>query len=850
MSDQYRYTRKPGLPLWILRAFIVRRTYDHSAIGDLQELYTDKVHQRGRMHAALWLWKQVLRSVPSFTKESICWGCIMFKNYLKVAIRNVAKQKVYTLINITGLALGMACCILILLWVQDELSYDTFHKKGNDLYRLVITIEERRTASSPWALVPTLKKDFPEIIKGSWYSERTMSVRYQENAYYEIFGLVDPEFLVMFTFPFIKGDPRTAFSSPNSVVMTEKTAKKYFGDDDPIGHVVNFDNRIDLVVTGVIQNIPSNSHLQFDCLAHPAHLYGEQRLQTWSSDCPSYVMLHSSADPEEVTQKISGTINKYNTSTNYLFFVSLQPLRKIHLYALNGTDPIVYVYLFSAIAVIILLIACINFMNLSTARSTKRAREVGMRKVVGAARVDIIRQFFGESILLSVLALCLAVVSVYLILPTFNTLASKQLTLSAVGNIRIVVGIALIALFTGIISGVYPALFLSAFQPVTVLQSSFVKDSRGRLFRKALIIVQFTASIALIIATTVIFKQMNYIRTKDLGFNREHIITIRTKRAIRTKYDTIKQELLKNKDILIVSAASSIPLNINNNNPVYWEGRSIETYERMNFVCVDYDYFETFGMNMAYGRSFSRQYATDIENYIINESALKLTGYEDPIGRMFSMWTDEGEIIGVVKDFHGTSLHNDIRPIVFVLYKNLPYFNMFIRMNTANMSKNIEFVKNTMERIVPSIIFQYTFLDDDFQRQYTNEERLGRIIEYFTILAIFISCLGLFGLASFMVEQRTKEIAIRKVLGATHAGIAGIFSKEFVILIAFANALAWPLAYYFMNKWIQNYRFHARIELWLFALAGLAALGIALFTVSYQTMKAARANPVDALKYE
>jgi len=688
----------------------------------------------------------------------------MFKNYIKIALRNIKKQRGYSFINITGLAIGLACFILIFMWVQDELSYDTFHENGENLYRTTLITSDGIWGSSPWALVPALKKDFPEIIRGTRYAQTAILTQYKDNSFYEEWALVDPDFFEMFSFSFIEGDPKSAFSNLNSVVITERTAEKYFGNSDPMGEVITFNNRIDLAITGVIQNIPTNSHMQFDLLTLPVHYFGEARTRTWSADCASYILLQSNADPENIRRKIHGTINKYDTRTNVQYYVGIQPLKKIHLYALNGTHPIVYVYVFSFIAVIVLFIACINFMNLSTARSSTRAKEVGMRKVIGATRIDVIRQFFSESIILSFIALVVAVLLVYLFLPIFNTMASKQLTLEFTKNIFMALGLILIAIITGIISGIYPALFLSAFQPVKILKGFHGRGSKTNVLRKTLIIIQFTAAIVLIISTAIIYRQIYYIRTRDLGLDREHILTIRTNREIRNNYEVLREQFLKNKDVLNVTAASSIPLSIGNNNPVYWEGRSAEQYISMNFVCVDYDYFETFNMKMAHGRSFSREYSTDIQNYIINEAALKLTGYEEPVGRMFSMWTNEGEIIGVVNDFHGTSLHNEIRPIVFVLYKNLPYFYIYVKIRPINIPGTLDFLKNTMRTIVPDYPFQYTFLDEYFHRQYVREDRIGNILKYFTFLAIFISCLGLLGLASLMAEQRTKEIAIRKVL--------------------------------------------------------------------------------------
>jgi putative ABC transport system permease protein len=510
----------------------------------------------------------------------------------------------------------------------------------------------------------------------------------------------------------------------------------------------------------------------------------------------------------------------------------------------------VYVYVFSAIAVIVLLIACINFMNLTTARSSIRVNEIGIRKVCGGDRNDLIKQFLGESMCLALMALICAVVLVYFLLPGFNSLAAKQLEFNILHNGTLLAGLVLLAVFVGLVAGSYPALYFSSFQPDRVLKNTFQTGSKKSGLRKTLIVTQFTASILLIIATTTIYKQIQYIRSKDLGFSKDQILVVRARRQLMTNYNTVKERLLANPDVLQVSAASSIPLNVNSNNPVYWEGRGPDSYVRMNFVCVDYDYFETFDMEMSYGRSFSREFPTDRENYIINEAALKLTAYKDPIGKMFSMWEKEGTIVGVVKDFHGTSLHNDIRPIVFVMYQNLPYSNWFIKIRGSRIAESMDFVKKTIAAVVPGYPVEPEFLDEHFQRQYIDEGRLGKILTSFTGLAIFISCLGLFGLVAFMAARRSKEIAIRKVLGASIWSVMRILSREFIILVVLANIIAWPLGLFVMSRWMRNFSYHTSIGLGVFIAAGTAALVIAILTVSHQAFRAATANPADRLRNE
>ena len=774
----------------------------------------------------------------------------MLKNYLLITFRNLKRHKVYSFINVAGLAIGMACCILILLWVRDEISYDRFHNNADNLYRVLMHAEDGTYTSTPWQLMPTLKRDFPEITKGTRYAYRTWLTKYRERWFYEEGALVDPEFFEMFTFRFLKGNPETAFLSLNSVVLTEETAKKYFEEEDPLGKILNFDNNIDLTVTGVVKNVSANSSIQFDFLA-PVRLAGEQRLNSWWIESTSYVLLSANTDPEQLHTKISGTVMKYDKRMNKKSDVDLQPLKKIHLYAVSGTDPVVYVYIFSAVAVIVLLIACINFMNLSTARSSVRSQEVGMRKVVGAARFDLIKQFLGESLLLSFIALVFAVVLVYLFLPGFNNLASKELSLNLINDFSILAGLILIALITGALAGSYPAIYLSSFLPANVLRGSRGTGGFGsNAFRKILVVAQFTAAIILIISTITVYRQINFIKTKDLGFEREHIISIPINNEIRRQYDAIKAEILKNENIVNVTAANNRPLAVGNINPVYWEGRTSADYVTFNFVTIDYDYFETFGMKMAEGRSFSRQHATDPNNYIINETALNVTGLKEPLGKMLSLWTREGKILGVVKDFHAASLHDEIRPIVFLLTRNWPHNYVFAKFKAENISSTVDFISTTVRKFAPNFPFEYTFLEDYFNQQYQDDDRIGNIFKYFTFLAIFISCLGLFGLAAFMAERRAREIAIRKVMGATITKLIGILSKEFVILITSSAVLAWPVSYYISNKLLQSYAYRTDTGLIYFAGAGILALILGLVTVSYQAIKAASANPIDSIRNE
>ncbi|MCJ7682115.1 MAG: ABC transporter permease, partial [Candidatus Aminicenantes bacterium] len=619
----------PRFAEWILFR-LLKKDEREFVIGDLNEIYAQLVISSGSFQAGAWYRRQIFRSFLPFVNNLFLWRFDMFKNYLMLSFRHIKKHLGYSFINIFGLAIGMTCCILIFLWVRHELSYDNFHKNADSLHQIIVSVEGDTWSSSPWALVPALKKDYPEIKKASWYGVIPTPVRQGENTAYADVALVGEDFLDMFTFSFIKGRPESAFPNPQSVVLTESTAQKYFGNRNPIGEIIEVDSRINLMVSGVIEDVPDNSHMSFDLLMNPVLFVGEERMLTWSSDVSAYVQLQDQVNAKEVENKISDTINRYSNG-NIKYYISLFPLKKIHLYAFSGTDPIVYVFVFSAIAFLVLLIACVNFMNLTTARSSLRVSEIGIRKVLGSTRRELIRQFLGESVSLALVALCVAVWLVYMLLPTFNSLAGKQLEFNLFGNGFLFAGLLLFALLSGLLAGSYPAFYFSSFDPQKVLRSGRQSGSGKSGLRKALIVFQFSASILLIIATVTIYKQIQYIRSKDLGFNKDRIVVLQARRPLRLKYATIKERLLANPDILHVSAASSIPLQVSNNNPVYWEGRGPDSYVRMNFVCVDYDYFETLGMTMSNGRSFSREFQTDKKNYIINEAALKLTGYEEPI---------------------------------------------------------------------------------------------------------------------------------------------------------------------------------------------------------------------------
>jgi putative ABC transport system permease protein len=780
----------------------------------------------------------------------------MFKNYLKIALRNIKKHKGYSFINISGLAIGMACCILILLWVQDELSFDRFHENAEYIYRVVYEDHDSEKITHRWRnappLAPTLKAEFPEIMDATRFSSwGRFLVKYGEQSSKERSGFVDPSFFEIFTFPFIKGDPKTALNDPNSVVITQEMAAKYFGSEDPLEKTMNFENSVDLFVTGVIENVPHNSHIRFDFLTRFETLTKfwsvRNLLGSWNIlGFGTYVFLPENANIQALNQKIAGIYEEHDPDIRLKLY--LQPLNEVHPHALNGGGPIIYVYVFSLIAFFVLMIACVNFMNLSTARSVKRAKEVGIRKVVGAHKRGLILQFFWESITMAFISLLLAVLLVELLLPVFNTLSGKQLGLNLL-HTKIILGLIAIAAVTGLLSGVYPAFFLSSFQPIKVLKDLRKSGSSG--FRKILVVFQFSLSVILIICTIAVTNQLDYIRNRNLGFDRANLLWIPSNSELAAKYEAAKEEMLHNTGVINLTHTSVLvgTETTYETHFVDWEGKEKDKRVEFHVVSVDYDFVETFQMEMALGRFFSKEYGSDEQNFIINEEAVRKMGLRNPVGKSVSAFEREGIIIGVMKDFHLLSLHSEIEPVIFKLTESWR-LNLIVRINPDNIPATISHLKSVFEKFAPSFPFEYHFMDEEFDMLYRSEYRMRELFQYFAILAIFISCLGLLGLASFMTEQRTKEIGIRKVLGAPVSRIILLLSADFTKWVLAANIIAWPLAYFAISKWLENFAYRTSLNMSIFILSGVLALATALITVSYQTLKAALSNPVESLRYE
>jgi ABC-type antimicrobial peptide transport system permease subunit len=850
--------RPPRLAEWLLGR-MVKTGEEFSAKGDFEEEFAAIAEESGRFFAAAWYWLQVLIYLPSFFKTSIYWSLIMFKNYLKVALRNLRKHKGYSIINIAGLATGMAVCILILLWVQDETSFDRFNANADQIYRVCFSDlwsgNRVKFSSTPTGIGPALKQDFPEVMDSArLYRMRHLLIGYEGKRMVEEYVyLADPSLFEMFSFPFIKGDPRKALDDPQSVVLSERAAVKYFGSSDPVGKILTIGSSTDFMVTGVFENIPKNSHLRFEiCLPFQYLKELGIDLQMWTNWAyNTYVLLHpeSPVIPDRrLTEYYQSHVSSFENVQMHLL-----PLKDIHLRSqaiggIGADGDIKYVYVFSLIAFFVLLIACINFMNLSTAKSGMRAREVGMRKVVGALRRDIVRQFFGESLLQAFVSLFFALVLVKALLPLFNQIAAKELSLDLTSNLFLYLGLLGIAVFTGILSGSYPALFLSSFHPVTVLKGLGSTQAKARtVFRKVLVITQFSLTIVMIIGTIIIYNQIRFMREKKLGFDQEHLVVVSLTRSLMNNCDAFKQEILRNPGVLEASLASSRQFHGTPSD--LWRGDTADKNVRVFLNIVDENYLETFGMEMVEGRFFSREFSDDKNNFVLNETAVKAMGLENPIGKPLTISRRKGIVIGIIKDFHFETLNREIGPLcLFNSGENSRY--LFARVSPQNLDATIGFIRSAWKKFDSHYPLFYQFFDEDFDSLYRSERRIGTIVRYFAVLAVFISCLGLFGLAAFMAERRTKEIGIRRVLGASSVAIVALLSREFAKCVLVSNAIAWPVAYVIMHKWLANFAYRTGIGIGIYLVAAGLALGIALLTVSFQSVKAAAANPADSLRYE
>jgi putative ABC transport system permease protein len=790
----------------------------------------------------------------------------MLGNYFKVALRNLLRHKIYSVINIVGLAVGLACCLNIALWVQYHLSFDRFHEKGDRICKL-INIQKFSGRSSqhvgltPPPVGPGMHNDYPEIADFCRIMQggRLTVGDKDEPLYVESVFYADSTIFDIFTFEAVAGDLKSALSEPNSLVLTEETAKKISADRSPVGQFLKTKDGDQYKITAVVKKYPQNSHFQFDALISFSTCKGGWLNNFNNNTLCTYLLLGKGADRQALEAKFPGFLRKHNSLRidNYVYY--LQPLRDIHLYSTNinyqmnwNQTDIGYVRIFSAVAVLILIIACINFMNLATARSAKRAKEVGLRKVLGAGRSQLIKQFIGESVFLSLCAMLLALALIELTSPLLKTYFGNVFNFDYSNNWMIFLELAGIALIAGVLSGIYPAFFLSSFKPVTVLKGALQSGSKGLRLRRAFIVLQFAISIVLIIYTFFVVEQINYMRNRNMGFDKNQVVILSMNGDMLSKFETLRQELLSNPSITGVTASNCSLGDLLNENVIDYEGAVPgENWNVPNMV-VDYDFIPFYGLEMSAGRNFSREFVSDTNlTFIANESLVKKLGWtpESAVGKRFSLDGSGGTVIGVLKDFNFYSLHHKIEPLILVYHPRALYV-VSVRIRPENVTGSLQFLKSVWSRYSPSDPFSYSFLDEDFALKYESEIMAGRMTGAFSGLAVFIACLGLLGLISYTAERRTKEIGIRKVLGASVTDILLLLSREFLVLLSISMLIAWPVAWYAMHRWLQNFAYRIELEWYVFVLAGLISLAVTTVIVSFQAVRAATADPVKSLRYE
>jgi len=878
MNKKKNKISPPNLAHYLLKRMISRGIRD-SAIGDFGEIYSFLREDKSRLLADLWYWGQVLNSLPSFVYDKIFWGITMYRNYFMIALRNIKKNKIFSFINIFGFAVSIAAFIFILLYVQHELSYDDFNDNADRIYRVALErVYPDRTSYWGWmppVLGNTLTSDFPEVEKATRICiegvEQTINHNDRNNI--ETNGLyVDENFFDFFSIPIIHGDQATMLKNPNSIVLTDSYSKKYFGDENPLGKTLrindNWWGELNCIVTGVSEDVPINSHFHYNYLIS----LNSTRIVEWTEWRQgwmvfTYVFLTEETNPEILENKISELMVQrfsdeiedfrgYLTSGNsYNYF--LQPLTDIHLtsnlrqeFEKNGN--ITYVYMFMAIALIILIIACVNFMNLSTAYSLKRAREIGIRKVLGSDRKQLISQYLFESIFISFFAFFIALGVVYTLLPYFNVLVGKTIKLAIINDPLNLLGLIALIFFVGLIAGSYPAFFMSSFKPVIVLKSKLKFNSKGSWIRGGLVIFQFASSIALIVATLVIEQQIDFMVNKDLGFSKDHVITINQVRLIGENFETFKNELNMNPNIVSYSGSETFP-SVPQHSSAYKlvsnpDKKSVSIFNTSG----GFGFIETLGIGLVKGRYFNPTIATDSSAVVLNEAAVALLGLKNPIGEKISIAEDlVFTIIGVVQNYHFNSLHQTVSPLAIYRVINPVYMKHFlVKVRSTNLTQTISHIENSWQKFSNGQPLSFSFLDQNIEKFYKNEQKSGQISAIFSFLAILIGCLGLFGLSAFAAEQRTKELGIRKILGASIPNLLILLSKDFTKLIVIAFIVTVPLSYILMESWLENFAFRINLEITVFILSGMIALSIAMITVSFQLIKAAFLNPVDSIKYE
>ncbi len=790
----------------------------------------------------------------------------MIRNFFLVTLRNISRQKAFTIINITGLAIGLAASLLILLWVQDELSYDRFHEKGELIYRVeedqFYSGERYHVTVTPHPSGPVWMEKIPEITEQARVNRMPRVLfRRNDNVFFESSVVAsDSGLFKMFNFPLILGDPETLLDSPHSIVLTKKLADKYFGDENPLGQTITVENRYQFMVTGVMKDIPDNSIFTFEGVIPYSFLHEIDAVSdSWGSNSIfTFVELQKGADIGEVNRKLTDVVLEYNPETLTKFMVF--PFLDIHLHAQFGfretRGPVITVWIFSLIAVFILLIACINFINLSTAKASSRARETGIRKVLGADRKTMILHFMSESLMLVALSMVLSLVIVGLSLELFNNVSGKEFTLSDLWDWKFIISFLATGIVAGLVSGLYPAFYLSSAKPVTTLKGDTMTGKGNGLLRKTLVVLQFTLSVVIAISAVFLYMQLKFMQNKDLGYDRENLIAIPMSEEMNGKYYSLKEELLKETYIGGVTAGLHNPVNMGSNSGgARWDGMDPERHVLIGTNAVDYDYLETMKMELVSGRGFSREFTADmardtIGNFLVNEEVARLMGKDDPVGQNFRFMGLNGTIVGVLKNFHFKGADEPIEPMAFALVDTSYLRVILVRLTPGKTEESLAAVEKTWKSVIPEYPLEYTFVDQDYQNLFRSETRLADLLSYFTVLALIIASLGLYGLSSYATERRTNEIGIRKVMGADSASVIYTMAREFLVLVVIALTIAIPAGWILVNKLLQQFAYRIDINVYIFILIALGTLILAALTVGYQAYRASCTNPATALKTE
>jgi putative ABC transport system permease protein len=876
MTEKKRYI-SPAIPRVLLKLMSVYHE-KHSIIEDFEETFSEIMKSEGSFKARRWYWINSLKSVAGYLKLIVYWRITMFKNHLKIAYRNFVRYKLYSFINVFGLAIGLSICMIISLWVLRELSYDRFHENADRIYRIERELF-RDNLYSRWPITggrykQALIDDYPEIVNAVRFWRREFAIKDHKNAVHrqEMFS-VDNSVFEMFDFYLEDGDEQSALSDPMTVVLTRENAVKYFGTGDAMGKSLTFEwegEQVDFKVTGILEDIPENSHIHFDMLLSITS-YKEEPYSDWRSNyLYTYVQVQENTAKQDLEEKLKtfvtqrlephyGDLLLQDRSIHEVLKMHLFPIIDIHLrpsanWEVEPGGNISSVYIFSCIAILILIIACMNFVNLSTARASKRAKEVSLRKTVGAEKQQLRVQFIQESVLLAFVSLIIAFVMSSLFIQAYNEIFSENLSLSLLMQLKNLIILVGATFAVGVLAGLYPAFYLTRFEPVVVMKGGPLSGSGKSVFRRNMVIIQFSISIILIVGVFTVYKQMRYIQTRSLGFDKENMVLIPVRsQRIAQNYGSFRNELMQNPQIISTSASSEVPADSHYSNSSV---NRLESEEPINLILFtsDYDYVETYRMEILAGRAFSRDFSTDTEGTIIlNASAAHRIGWtpEEAVGKKLEGAYSESatHVVGVVENFHFRSLRREVEPMALLLYPDY-IRDISVRIKPGDVGRTLNFIQQKWESLFPGEQFEFSFLDSRINQLYESEKKMQDLIVIFSALSILVACLGLLGLVSFTAELRTKEIGIRKVLGASTGSVIVLLSKEFIKWILLANIVAWPLAWFMMNKWLQNFAYKTNIGWTVFVLAGFVTMAIAIFTFIFQTVRTAGAKPVYSLRYE